>query len=130
MMDDSLEHNSVLINNSKMKSQSLKQLFVPVTNEECKSLNIIEKTIGCIEDNCVPSKKCAQSYINRLFPFLTWLKQYEVGWLPTDILCGVTVSENVRFDKASLHERQMNQKALPQIIAYISILDKLYMILK
>ncbi|CAF1544576.1 unnamed protein product [Rotaria sp. Silwood1] len=75
-----------------MKSHSLKQLFVPVTNQVYKNSNILKNPINYIKNNCIPSNKCARSYINRLFPFITWLQFYDIGWLPSDILCGVTVS--------------------------------------
>ncbi|CAF1272918.1 unnamed protein product [Rotaria sp. Silwood1] len=91
-MNDSLEDNNIFSNNSKMKCQSLKQLFVPVTNKEYKRSNVLQNRINSIKDNCIPSNKCARTYINRFFPFLTWLQFYDVGWLPSDILCGVTVS--------------------------------------
>ncbi|CAF5054802.1 unnamed protein product [Rotaria sp. Silwood1] len=81
-----------------MKSHSLKQLFVPVTNQVYKNSNILKNPINYIKNNCIPSNKCARSYINRLFPFITWLQFYDIGWLPSDILCGVTVSENIYFN--------------------------------
>ncbi|CAF3804194.1 unnamed protein product [Rotaria sordida] len=85
-MNDLSEDMNSFPNNSKMKYQSSKQIFVPVTNEKYKN------STNYIKDNCIPSNKCARSYINRFFPFLTWLQYYDIGWIPHDLLCGVTVS--------------------------------------
>ena len=80
-----------------MSSSVLKQTFVPVEADDYTSTKILESVCDYTRANCIPSRKCTDSWIDTIFPFTRWLKIYEIGWLPSDILCGITVSRLLIF---------------------------------
>lgn len=71
--------------------KSFDQVFIPIAYEDQTPKILAQETRDYLRDSCVPSKRCAQSYVKILFPFWSWLKIYQMSWLPDDIICGITV---------------------------------------
>lgn len=95
--EDSANHsltrrNSIMVEHSVLIPQPIVQVFVPIPHDEQTAATMSHRVKDSVRKKCVPSWQCARSYKSTLLPFLTWLKVYEIAWLPSDIICGSTVS--------------------------------------
>ncbi|CAF4122709.1 unnamed protein product [Rotaria socialis] len=84
-------HN-INIDDQFTAEKSFDHVFFPTTYEDRTSSVLFRQICSYVQNKCLPSKKCGISYIKLLFPFLSWLKAYELAWLPNDIVCGITVA--------------------------------------
>ena len=76
---------------SKVAEKSFDQVFIPITYQDRTPMILARDARDYVRDHCVPSKHCSQSYIKIFFPCWSWLKIYQMSWLPNDIICGITV---------------------------------------
>lgn len=85
--------HSVVVDRPIISQKSFDQVFIPTAYEDRTPVFLSRQIQNYLHKKCVPSKRCSLSYIKILFPFLSWLKIYQIAWLPNDIICGITVSD-------------------------------------
>jgi hypothetical protein len=85
------ENQSIIIDRPIVTQKSFNQVFIPTAYEDRTPVVLFRQILTYVRNKCIPSKQCGKSYITILFPFLSWLKIYQLGWLPNDIICGITV---------------------------------------
>jgi hypothetical protein len=83
--------HSIVVDRPIITQKSFDQVFIPTSYEDRTPIILLRQIRRYIRNKCIPSKQCGKSYIQILFPFLSWLKIYQLAWLPNDIICGVTV---------------------------------------
>ncbi|CAF0906509.1 unnamed protein product [Rotaria sp. Silwood1] len=84
--------HSIIVDRPIITQKSFNQVFIPTTYEDRTPVILFRQMRTYLRNKCVPSKQCGKSYIKILFPFLSWLKIYQIGWLPHDIICGITIA--------------------------------------
>jgi hypothetical protein len=88
--DNSAIH-SITIDRPILTQKSFDKVFIPTAYEDRTPVILCGQIRSYLRNKCLPSKQCGRSYIKILFPFLSWLKIYQLVWLPNDIICGITV---------------------------------------
>ena len=84
--------NHIVIGDGPIRTEkSFNKVFIPIAYEDRTPVILCQQICAYTHKRCVPSKQCGQSYVKMLFPFLSWLKTYQLAWLPNDIICGITV---------------------------------------
>jgi hypothetical protein len=83
--------HSINIDRPIITQKSFDKVFIPTAYEDRTPVILCRQTRSYLRNKCLPSKQCGRSYIKILFPFLSWLKIYQLAWLPNDIICGITV---------------------------------------
>jgi hypothetical protein len=83
--------HSITIDRPIVTQKSFDKVFIPTAYEDQTPAILFQKIRTYVRNNYKPSKQCGKSYIKILFPFLSWLKTYQLVWLPNDIICGITV---------------------------------------
>jgi len=89
--DRRFSRNSIVLDRSIVTQKSFDTVFIPTAYEDRTPVILGQQIRGYVQKKCVPSKQCGKSYLKILFPFLSWLKLYQLSWLPNDIICGITV---------------------------------------
>jgi len=83
--------HSIIVDRPIITQKSFNQVFIPTAYEDRTPVILFRQIRTYVRNKCIPSKRCGKSYIKILFPFLSWLKIYQLTWLPNDIICGITV---------------------------------------
>ncbi|CAF1514119.1 unnamed protein product [Adineta steineri] len=86
------QNHSIIVDRPIISQKSFDKVFIPTAYED-RTPSILGRQVRTyVEDKCIPSKRCGKSYIKLFFPFLSWLKIYQLGWLPSDIVSGITIA--------------------------------------
>jgi len=83
--------HTISLDRSTITQKSFDKVFIPTTYEDRTPAILFQQIRTYVRNKCTPSKQCGKSYIKTLFPLLSWLKIYQVAWIPDDIICGITV---------------------------------------
>lgn len=83
--------HSILVDRVIITQKSFNKVFIPTEYDDRTPANLLRQTRKYVQNKCIPSKKCCESYVKILFPFLSWIKIYQKDWLPYDIIAGITV---------------------------------------
>jgi hypothetical protein len=83
--------HSIIVDRPIVTQKSFDKVFIPTAYEDRTPVILFRQIQKYIRNKCIPSKHCGRSYIKLLFPFLSWLKIYQIDWLPSDIIAGITV---------------------------------------
>jgi hypothetical protein len=83
--------HSITVDRPIVTQKSFDKVFIPTAYEDRTPVILFQQIRTYVRNKCIPSKQCGKSYIKILFPFLSWLKTYQLVWLPNDIICGITV---------------------------------------
>ncbi|CAF0816407.1 unnamed protein product [Rotaria sordida] len=84
--------HSIIVDRPIITQKSFNQVFIPTTYEDRTPVILFHQLRTYIRNKCIPSKQCGKSYIKILFPFLSWLKIYQIRWLVHDVVCGITIA--------------------------------------
>lgn len=106
--------NSIIVDRPIITQKSFDKVFIPTAYEDRTPVILFREIRTYIRNKCIPTKQCGQSYLKILFPFLSWLKIYQLTWLPNDIICGITVG--IYFSYIYLYlSRYIDKVAIMQI---------------
>jgi len=83
--------HTITLDRPIVTQKSFDKVFIPTTYEDRTPVILFQQIRTYARNKCIPSKQCGKSYIKIFFPFLSWLKIYQLIWLPNDIVCGITV---------------------------------------
>ncbi len=83
--------HSIIVDRPIITQKSFDKVFIPTAYEDRTPVILLRQIRSYIRSKCMPSQQCGKSYLKILFPFLSWLKIYQLTWLPNDVICGVTV---------------------------------------
>jgi hypothetical protein len=83
--------HSIIVDRPIITQKSFDKVFIPTAYEDRTPVILLRQIRSYIRSKCMPSEQCGKSYLKILFPFLSWLKIYQLTWLPNDVICGVTV---------------------------------------
>ncbi|CAF0756722.1 unnamed protein product [Didymodactylos carnosus] len=118
----SLRSNGILLVERPIITQkSFNEVFIPTTYDDQTPVILFKRFKHSLRENCVPSVRCGKSYINTLFPFLSWIRRYERGWLPADILCGLTIAI-MQIPQGMAYALLANLPAVLGAIAVVSLM--------
>jgi hypothetical protein len=84
-------NHSMIVDRPIITQKLFDQIFIPTAYEDRTPIILCRQIRTYIRNKCVPSRQCCKSYIQIFFPFLSWLRIYQIGWLSGDIVCGITV---------------------------------------
>ena len=90
-------HRAINVERPPLPHKSLDQVYVPIKHEDRTPASLYRNTRGYLREHFIPSGRCGKSFIKSAFPFLSWLRKYEMAWLPNDIICGITVRTPLPF---------------------------------
>ncbi len=83
--------HSITVDRSILTQKTFDKVFIPTAYEDQTPVVLYGNARSYLRSRCLPSKQCGRSYVKTFFPFLSWLKIYQLTWLPNDIICGITV---------------------------------------
>lgn len=82
--------------------KTFNKVFFPTIYEDRTSSVLFLELREYARSKCLPTRQCSVSYIKILFPFWSWLKTYEIAWLPNDIVSGITVLLNLSISSCEI----------------------------
>ncbi|UJR26995.1 hypothetical protein I4U23_008302 [Adineta vaga] len=85
-------NHNIIVERPVITQKSFDKVFIPTAYEDRTPMVILRQMRSYVQKKCLPSKQCGKSYFKVLFPFLSWLKIYEMAWLPSDIISGITIA--------------------------------------
>ncbi|CAF0736195.1 unnamed protein product [Adineta ricciae] len=86
------ENHHIVVDRPVITQKSFDKVFIPTAYEDRTPIVLVGQIQSYFKRKCIPSKQCGKSYLKVLFPFLSWLKIYELAWLPNDLVSGLTVA--------------------------------------